>query len=137
LPHKFYPPADFTLNLQRAPRDKLSDKIAEFIDQVKDQYDVFHLHMMLAYANPYCPKVEHLSVLKSLGKKLVVEHHGSDSRRMSLASKNNPYFRERRDYVGEARVVSSLRELATVFDHAVLHAHEQCHTSKSSTRTYT
>ncbi|OFW77403.1 MAG: hypothetical protein A2201_12070 [Alicyclobacillus sp. RIFOXYA1_FULL_53_8] len=124
LPHKFFSPADYTLHLQRAARDQLGEKIGEFIDQVKDKYDVFHLHMMLAYANPYCPKVEHLSVLKSLGKKMVVEHHGSDARRMSLATKNNPYFRERRDYVGEARIVSSLRQLATVFDHAVLHDYE-------------
>lgn len=125
LPHPFFGNnSDICLNLQNTQYSETSQKIKEFLISVQPNYDVFHFHMILALQNRFSPRLEDFEQLKRQGKKLVIQHHGSEVRRLSLASQNNPYMRERNDYIGEETIISNLEQLSKIFDHAIVHDYE-------------
>lgn len=124
VPHEYFKYTDYCLNLQDVSPYHFREKVRNFFISIANDYDVFHLHMMLALTNPLCPQVSDLSILKQLGKKLIVQHHGSEVRRPSLASENNQFYRERTDYIGEENVKWSLSQLSSIFDHAIVHDYE-------------
>lgn len=93
-----------------------------FLAEAIQQYDVFHFH----FGETFLKDRADLELLKKHGKKLVVQHRGSDVRMLSIAqSFNNPYVRvkggRRRQ---EEQIVNKIKELSAYIDHAIVADHE-------------
>lgn len=116
---KFNFKSDICLNLQEVPEDERIEKQREFfIDAVKE-YDVFHFH----FGETFLPDKSELQYLKKLGKKIVVQHRGSDVRLLDIArSLGNPYVRVKKRTADQ--IVSDLQRLSSHSDHAIVADHE-------------
>lgn len=124
LPHPFYGIDDICLNLQNYSYYNIRARIQAFIYENCDKYDIFHFHMMYVLNNIFTPDLADFEYLKMKGKKIIVQHHGSEIRRLSMASLNNPYMRERSDYIGEEQILNDIKQLSSIFDHAIVHDEE-------------
>lgn len=123
LSHKFGFKTDICLNLDRIPGNNVRQKIEEFISQSVNGYDIFHYHDMPE--GIYTPTYEELKILKDKGKPIVIQHHGSEVRRLSLArSFNNPYVQVKDYWENEQIIIHRLQQWGKLFDHAIIADHE-------------
>jgi glycosyltransferase involved in cell wall biosynthesis len=111
--------ADICLDLQHVPDKKHESLKRELLNQVIDQYDIFHFHFGMTFFDDHSD----LEYLKQRGKKVIVQHRGSDVRRLSIArSYGNPYVLVK--YPDEHKLVSELETLSAYIDHAIVADHE-------------
>jgi glycosyltransferase involved in cell wall biosynthesis len=117
---KFKP--DICLHLNQYLDEDKDKKREEFFQQAVKEFDVFHFH----YGETFFPDGRDLPLLKKMGKKVVIQHRGSDVRVLSIARKfNNPYVRIKS---GKSRsksaIVTKLKQLSSYIDHAIVADHE-------------
>ncbi|GGB49079.1 glycosyltransferase family 1 protein [Virgibacillus dakarensis] len=116
-PFKFKP--DICLKLNLLPETERYTKIKQFLQESIQTYDIFHFH----FGETFFPDKKDLEILKQAGKKMVVHHHGSDIRLLSVAKKNNPYVRVKPGWT-EGKINNSLAVLSKYIDHAIVQDHE-------------
>lgn len=111
---------DICMNLQNVQKGKRENKIHEIIkDAIKD-YDVFHFH----FGETFLPDKSDLEILKKANKKLVVHHHGSEVRTLTMARNfNNPYVLVKPQWT-EDLIHKNLTLLSNYIDHAIVQDHE-------------
>ncbi|CAG7649107.1 glycosyltransferase family 4 protein [Paenibacillus allorhizosphaerae] len=110
---------DLCLHLQQVPPTKHVMIRTEFFNRAVQEFDVFHFH----FGQTFLPDHSDLEYLKKMGKKVVVQHRGSDVRRLSIARQyGNPYVQVK--YPDEKAIVSELRKLSAFIDHAIVADHE-------------
>lgn len=115
---KFQFQPDICLHLEQYPVSYHGYMLRDFMLKAVEEYDVFHFQ----FGETFCPSHFDLIFLKSLGKKMVVQHRGSDVRRYSVASTNNPYVVVKD--TNEERIISNLRFISQYIDHAIVADHE-------------
>lgn len=113
---------DICLQLEQLSSVQRKKRRETFLAEAIKHYDVFHFH----FGETFLKDRADLEFLKKHGKKLVVQHRGSDVRMLSIAqSYNNQYVRvkggRRRQ---EEQIVQKLKELSAYIDHAIVADHE-------------
>jgi glycosyltransferase involved in cell wall biosynthesis len=113
---------DICLGLEKLASRERKLAREQFLARAMRQYDVFHFH----FGMTFLPDFSDLPKLKQMGKKLVVQHRGSDVRMASMAKRyGNPYVRvkpgEKRD---ENNIIAKLRQLSAFIDHAIVADYE-------------
>lgn len=116
-PFKFKP--DICLNLQRLSVEKRAEKIEQFFQKAINKYDLFHFH----FGETFFPDKRDLEILHRAGKKMVVHHHGSDIRKLSVARRNNPYVVVKPEWT-EEKINNNLDMLSKYIDHAIVQDYE-------------
>ncbi|WP_027408539.1 glycosyltransferase family 4 protein [Anoxybacteroides tepidamans] len=110
---------DICLDLQKISKSDHESVKREFFEQAVKEFDVFHFHFGMTFFDDHSD----LEYLKKLGKKIIVQHRGSDVRRLSIARKlGNPYVRVK--YPNEKRIVAELQKLSSFIDHAIVADYE-------------
>ncbi len=117
--HPFNFKPDLCLNLNLHPVATRHAKINQYLQEAIQAYDIFHFH----FGETFFPDKSDLEILKQAGKKMVVHHHGSDIRLLSVAQKNNPYVRVKPEWT-EAKIKKNLSILSKYIDHAIVQDHE-------------
>ncbi|WP_010651792.1 glycosyltransferase family 4 protein [Oceanobacillus massiliensis] len=116
-PYKFNP--DICLKLNSFPKKEREAKIQQFFQESRNKYDIFHFH----FGETFFPDKRDLEILKLAGKKMVMHHHGSDIRLLSIARKNNPYVIVKPEWT-ESKINHNLSILSNYIDHAIVQDHE-------------
>lgn len=111
--------ADICLNLQDIPINERETKLRGFLNRAIKEYDVFHFH----FGGTFLPDKSDLKILQEAGKKMVVHHHGSEARILSVARKDNPYVRVKPEWT-EEKIRENLTKLSAYIDHAIVIDHE-------------
>jgi glycosyltransferase involved in cell wall biosynthesis len=111
--------SDVCLNLQDISLEKRPEKMREYLNEAIKEYDVFHFH----FGGTFLPDKSDLEILHQAGKKMVVHHHGSEARILSIARKDNPYVRVKPEWT-EEKIRDNLTKLSTYIDHAIVIDHE-------------
>ncbi|RXZ78913.1 glycosyltransferase family 1 protein [Paenibacillaceae bacterium] len=116
------PIPDICLHFQALSHDEREKQRRHFLSEAAHDYDIFHFH----FGETFLKDRSDLEYLKSMGKKLIVQHRGSDVRMLSTAqSFNNPYVRvkkgRRRE---EEQIIRKLKQLSSYIDHAIVADHE-------------
>ncbi|WP_338062666.1 glycosyltransferase family 4 protein [Virgibacillus halotolerans] len=115
---KFKP--DMCLKLNLLTNHERDNKVKRFLQEAIQKYDIFHFH----FGETFFPDKSDLAILKKAGKKMVVHHHGSDIRLLSVAkSFNNPYVRVKPEWT-EAKIYKNVATLSKYIDHAIVQDHE-------------
>lgn len=113
---------DLCLHLERLTSAERKQQREAFLKEAVQKYDVFHFH----FGETFFKDRSDLEFLKKHGKKLIVQHRGSDVRMLSIANSfNNEFVRvkqgKRRE---EKEIINKLRELSHYIDHAIVADHE-------------
>ncbi len=109
---------DICLHQEQMSDSEWEQSLKQFFEQAAKDFDVFHFH----FGETFYPDRSDLDYLKKLGKKLVVQHRGSDVRTLEKArSFGNPYVlvkggRDRKPWAIDA----NLKKLAAYIDHAIV-----------------
>ncbi|MFS0723256.1 glycosyltransferase [Paenibacillus sp. 1P07SE] len=113
---------DCCLHLERLSREERQKAREIWLEKAVRQYDVFHFH----FGQTFFEDLSDLRYLKQLGKKLVVQHRGSDVRMLSIArTQDNPYVRVKSGLRrSEEAICRRLRALSRYIDHAIVADHE-------------
>lgn len=117
--HPFNFKPDLCLNLNAYPVTTRHSKINRYLQESIKVYDIFHFH----FGETFFPDKKDLEALKQAGKKMVVHHHGSDIRLLSVAQKNNPYVLVKPEWT-EEKIKRNLSILSKYIDHAIVQDHE-------------
>lgn len=114
--------ADINLHLEQLERAERLEKRQLFLDIALKNFDVFHFH----YGNTFLPDYSDLVELKKHGKKIVMQHLGSDVRLLSVARQfGNPYVRIKEGRRREEDIImDKLQSLSKFIDHAIVADHE-------------
>jgi len=112
--------SDICLKLNEHPYREREAIRKAFFDEAKQKYDIFHFH----FGETLFQDKRDLQILKSLGKKMVVHHNGSDARLLSVArSFDNPHVVVK-DTWPEERIHANLKLLSSYIDHAIVNDYE-------------
>jgi glycosyltransferase involved in cell wall biosynthesis len=108
--------ADYVHDLQSFanPVSDIKEVAAQFISD----YDVFHFHYSTSLTLDYSD----LPLLKSMGKKVLMHHWGSDVRLLSEAEKINPYIKVKT--TDEEMIKRTLYHLSQYIDHGIVADYE-------------
>ncbi|GAK11811.1 glycosyltransferase family 4 protein [Geomicrobium sp. JCM 19039] len=117
--HPFHFEPDVCLQLQNTHRDTHRSRIADYLREAIQQFDVFHFH----FGESFFPDRSDLDMIQAAGKKMVVHHHGSDVRKASLAQRNNPYVKIKPEWT-EEKIENNTKKLAEYIDHAFVQDYE-------------
>ncbi|WP_374187740.1 glycosyltransferase family 4 protein (plasmid) [Priestia aryabhattai] len=111
---------DICLNLQEVPESEVYQKRKEFLDEAVKIYDTFHFH----WGETFFPDKSDLEYLKSLGKKMVVHHRGSEVRRLSISHASGNLWARVKTSLTEEQKIANLEKLSQYIDHAIVADHE-------------
>ncbi|WP_029268129.1 glycosyltransferase [Virgibacillus alimentarius] len=111
--------SDVCLHLQNIPKHLREKEIKKYLDKAIHEYDIFHFH----FGGTFFSDKRDLERLKRAGKKMVVHHHGSDVRMLSVAKERNPYVRVKPEWT-EGKIKKSLSKLSAYVDHAIVQDEE-------------
>jgi glycosyltransferase involved in cell wall biosynthesis len=113
---------DLCLHLEKYSKSDRERLRVKFLEDVVDQYDIFHFH----FGETFFKDRSDLEYLKKCGKKLVVQHRGSDVRMLSIAkSEGSADVRVKGGRRREEREISKkLKELSKYIDHTIVSDHE-------------
>ncbi|WP_226526789.1 glycosyltransferase family 4 protein [Metabacillus niabensis] len=96
-------------------------QLNRILTDASKEFDVFHFH----FGRTFMFDRSDLPLLKAQGKKLIVQHRGSDVRRISVARNfNNPYVQIKKGFSDENKRISILKQLSASIDHAIVADHE-------------
>ena len=109
---------DLSLSLNPRTSD-FREKIGRVMEVWIKEFDIFHFH----FGETLLPDKSDLEALKNAGKKLIVQHHGSEVRMIGEARKLNPYVRTKPDWT-EEKIKRNLTTLSAYIDHAIVKDHE-------------
>lgn len=111
---------DVCMNLQNTPKRGRTKKIEEMINESIKDFDIFHFH----FGETFMPDKRDLELIKKAGKKMVVHHHGSEVRNLSIAQGfNNQYVTVKPEWT-EDRIHKNLQLLSKYIDHAIVQDYE-------------
>lgn len=110
---------DICLNYDSVPTPLREEKIKDYMKEAINKYDIFHFH----FGETFLPDKSDLEFLKKHGKKMVVHHHGSEVRSLTLARKSNPYVLVKPEWT-EKKIQENLKILSTYIDHAIVQDYE-------------
>ncbi|QDP42076.1 glycosyltransferase family 4 protein [Radiobacillus deserti] len=110
---------DQSLKLNQKSSTERERQIEKFLKDSMNKYDIFHFH----FGETFFSDKRDLPILKAAGKKMVVHHHGSDIRLLSVAKKNNPYVRVKPEWT-EEKIYKNLETLSKYIDHAIVQDYE-------------
>ncbi|SDY16858.1 Glycosyltransferase involved in cell wall bisynthesis [Evansella caseinilytica] len=112
---------DILFQIDKYPERERLHRIRKFMMDMSKKYDVFHFH----FGQTFLPDRSDLAYLKKQGKKLIVQHRGSEVRRLSLAKKfNNPHVLVKKQFADEKKRRLFLKKLSRYIDHAIVADHE-------------
>lgn len=113
---------DICLHLSKLSPEEARMRRELFFREALAAYDVFHFH----YGETFFPDRSDLPILKQRGKKMIMQHRGSDVRMLSVArSFNNPYVQIKRgESRKEAKIAAKLQELSSYIDEAIVADYE-------------
>jgi glycosyltransferase involved in cell wall biosynthesis len=113
---------DLCLNLERYSDEEAANKSNSFFEEAVKRFDVFHFH----FGQTFFPDGSDLPYLKQKGKKVVVQHRGSDVRRLSVAQEmKNPFARIKKGKrMKEEYIQERLTMLSRYIDHAIVADYE-------------
>lgn len=117
-PESYQFESDICLHLKETKQK--DRKLRQFFFQQLDQYDIFHFH----FGKTFFPEKSELDLLKKLGKKLVVQHRGSDARRLSIARKHGNSFVRVKSNRTEQSIHNNMTSLSKYIDHAIISDYE-------------
>jgi glycosyltransferase involved in cell wall biosynthesis len=124
--HKFGFRPDACLYLEKYSKEIINKKINDFLIAASQQYDVFHYHDMVN--GKYTPTEIQMNTLKKTKKPLIIQHHGSEVRRLSMArAQKNPYVQVKKFWENEENIINRLSKWSRIFDHAIVADHELYH----------
>lgn len=113
--------ADIQAHYAKSSPKQARQKRDAFFEEALEKYDIFHFH----FGETFYPDKRDLKILKDHGKKLVVNHRGSDVRMLSVArSFNNPYVMVKSAWRDENKILANLESLSAYIDHAIVNDHE-------------
>ncbi|MGM7719607.1 glycosyltransferase family 4 protein [Metabacillus sp. Hm71] len=104
---------DICLNMNNVSSNLREKKLKEYLNEAIKKYDIFHFH----FGETFLPDKSDLEILKRAGKKIVVHHHGSEVRLLSVAKSRNPFVRVKPEWT-EERIHKNLSLLSSYIDHA-------------------
>jgi glycosyltransferase involved in cell wall biosynthesis len=110
---------DICLNFNAIPIDLRQEKIKSYMNQAIKEYDIFHFH----FGETFLPDKSDLEFLKKSGKKMIVHHHGSEVRSLSVARSLNPYVCVKPEWT-EKKIHENLKLLSDYIDHAIVQDYE-------------
>ncbi|MCQ6559717.1 glycosyltransferase family 4 protein [Paenibacillus mendelii] len=113
---------DLCLHLEKQSGSNRMKLRERFLKEAVEQYDVFHFH----FGETFYKDRSDLEYLKKHGKKLIVQHRGSDVRMLSVANaEGSADVRVKGGRRREEReIVRKLKELSQYIDHAIVADHE-------------
>jgi len=112
--------ADVCLNVDQYPLEERYNIRKAYFREVRNNYDIFHFH----FGETFLPDKRDLKKLARLGKKMVVDHRGSEVRTLSIARHfNNPYVCIKKGWT-EKKIHRNLKLLSAYIDHAIVPDHE-------------
>lgn len=124
ISHPFGYQPDYCLNLQKVNYNNVKIKMREFLQDAAGKYDIFHYHDLVR-GIPYTPTAKELKILHQTGKPMIIQHHGSEVRRLSIARKlGNPYVQVKPYWKNENIIINRLKSWSKIFDHAVVADYE-------------
>jgi glycosyltransferase involved in cell wall biosynthesis len=113
--------ADIQVHYAELPAKKAQKMRNDFFEEALEKYDIFHFH----FGETFFPDKSDLRILKEHGKKLVVNHRGSDVRMLSVARGfHNPYVTVKSAWRDERKIRANLEILSAYIDHAVVNDYE-------------
>lgn len=113
--------ADIQKNFSKYPLKQANQLRDQFFEEALHRYDIFHFH----FGDTFYPDKRDLKILKEHGKKLIVNHRGSEVRMLSVArSFNNPYVTVKKAWRDEKKIRQNLAKLSAYVDHAIVNDHE-------------
>lgn len=119
--HMMQTPQNFKADIYFEQKDYSKEQLHQRLLDMSKQYDVFHFH----FGRTFMFDRSDLPYLKKLGKKMIVQHRGSDVRRLSIARTfNNPYVTIKKQFFNEEKRISILKNLSSSIDHAIVADHE-------------
>lgn len=121
-PFKFQP--DHCLELEKLQFSEVNTKMREFLYDAATKYDLFHYHD-LPRGILYTPTANDLKILHQTGKPMIIQHHGSEVRRLSMAkSFENPFIQVKPYWKNEQIIINRLTSWSKIFKHAVVADYE-------------
>lgn len=113
--------ADIQAHYANQPLYRAKQLRNAFFEEALEKYDIFHFH----FGETFFPDKRDLKILKEHGKKLIVNHRGSDVRMLSVARGfNNPYVTVKKAWRDENKIRANLEQLSAYIDHAIVNDHE-------------
>lgn len=113
--------ADFHLYLAHYPKQQAEKMRDDFFEEALRRYDIFHFH----FGETFYPDRRDLKILRDHGKKLIVNHRGSEVRMLSVArSFQNPYVTVKSSWTNEEKIHENLSQLSQYIDHAIVNDYE-------------
>ncbi len=111
---------DFAFNLN-VKQKLFHPKVYGFFSKSLFNYDVFHFHFSLSLL----PINLDLPILKTFGKRLVMQVWGSDVRLKSIAKLKNPYIKVKEDsFCTERRIKQRLRRISSFVSTCIIPDYE-------------
>ncbi|MEW4281682.1 glycosyltransferase family 4 protein [Priestia megaterium] len=110
---------DICLNFDAVQIQFREKKIRNYMKEVINKYDIFHFH----FGETFLPDKSDLEFLKNHGKKMVVHHHGSEVRSLTMARKFNPYVLVKPEWT-DIKIQENLKILSRYIDHAIVQDYE-------------
>ncbi|MHA6482459.1 glycosyltransferase family protein [Paenibacillus sp. strain BS8-2] len=113
--------ADLQVYFTDYPASEAKEKKKALFEEAMEKYDIFHFH----FGETFYPDKRDLDMLKTRGKKLVMNHRGSEVRMLSVAQGfHNPYVRVKSSWRKEDKIRNNLSYLSHYIDHAIVNDHE-------------
>ena len=95
-------------------QQEVNGRINKFAKQALTEYDIFHFH----FGTSLTLNNSDLPLLKSHGKKVLMNYWGSDVRRLSVAQKYNPYAMVKS--TNESKIIQDMKKIAKYITHCVV-----------------
>lgn len=112
--------ADIKLNLNDYNAGIREKKRKEFFHKALKEFDIFHFH----FGETFFPDKRDLKILRAKGKKLIVQHRGSEVRSLKKAQSFNNTFVKTKPYWTEEKIHQNLTLLSRYIQTAIVLDHE-------------
>ncbi|SDI21316.1 Glycosyltransferase involved in cell wall bisynthesis [Alteribacillus persepolensis] len=112
-------PTDIPSPIKNIPKMKREKAMLKFAQHCVSKFDIFHFHFGQTFTG-YA--YSDLPLLRSKGKKMVMNYWGTQIRRLSIAKQKNPFAIVKQ--TNENLIVSRLKTLSKYVDSAIVADHE-------------
>lgn len=99
----------------KTPAD-VAARAKQFTKQALNEYEIFHFY----YGKSLNLDNSDLPLLKSLGKKMLMNYMGSDVRHLSITQKYNPYVKEIAKKIDEQKIINGMSKIAKYIKHCAV-----------------
>ncbi|MFB4163998.1 glycosyltransferase family 1 protein [Alteribacillus sp. JSM 102045] len=112
-------PTDIPSPIRNIPKANREKVMLKFAQNCASKYDIFHFHFGQTFTGY---SYSDLPLLRSMGKKMVMNYWGTQIRRLSVAKKNNPFAIVKQ--TNEKLILSRLHTVSKFVDSAIVADHE-------------